>query len=129
MSGVFKLEQPNLTTHHQILEMAARTSGSEQIATLIKTPQMEVLQLWIGEGSHMPQHEAEGDVMVQCLEGSLRVEFLDECHVIGPRRLLYLNRGIPFALHGIEDATALLIINAPKQGANVELIGEHDMTE
>ena len=121
-------ERPKMTSPCQILELATCSTRVEQLETVVKTSQMEVMHLRIRAGSQMPLHEAEGDVVLQCLEGSIRVEFLDESHLITPRRLLYLQKGIPFSLSGIEDTSALVIINAPKQGENVELIGEHGIT-
>lgn len=100
--------------------------AAERLTTLLKTPQVEILQLLIPRGSSIPAHEAVGEIVFHCLEGRVAIKALDNGHELSAGQLFYLGEAAPFSIQGIEDASLLLTIIAPKQGANVELIGEHE---
>lgn len=77
---------------------------------LVRTPALEVIRLVVLAGKQVAEHRARGDITVQCLEGS--VQF-----VLGgvPRRLdagclIYVPKGEPHALVGIDDASLLVTI-------------------
>jgi quercetin dioxygenase-like cupin family protein len=100
--------------------------ATEQLTTLVKTTQVEILQLLMPQGSSIPAHEAEGELVVHCLTGFIAIEVLDARHELDANQLLYLDKAAHFSITGLADSVVLLTIIAPKQGANVELIGAHD---
>ena len=100
--------------------------ATEQLSTLVKTTQVEILQLLMPQGSTIPAHEAEGEIVVHCLTGFVAIEVLEVRHELGANQLFYLDKAARFSITGLADSIVLLTIIAPKHGANVELIGAHE---
>jgi len=108
------------------LPSLATPVATEQLTTLVKTTQVEILQLLIPQGSSIPAHEHEGEIVVHCLTGFVAIVVLDIRHELGANQLLYLDQAARFSIQGLADSLVLLTIIAPKQGANVELIGAQE---
>ena len=114
-----------LATPGDIVELrpfATLHDRHEQIV-LVKTQDVEIFQLFLPAGSKIPTYEAEGEIILQCLEGRISLAVLGEPHELRAGQLLYLSLNEPFSLEGLEHASVLVTIMAPKQGRNVELIG------
>lgn len=97
---------------------------SPQQLPLVHTADVEIVQLVVPAGAVLPTHEAQGEIVLHCLEGQIEVTALDRvCHLLAGQ-LLYLTVSEPFSMRGIEDASLLAIILVPKQGPSVELVGK-----
>ncbi len=66
----------------------------------------------IGAGKEIEEHEAKGEIGVQCLEG--RVAFTAFGKTLETGTLFYLPTGESHTVKGIEDASLLLTILLPK---------------
>jgi quercetin dioxygenase-like cupin family protein len=96
---------------------------TKQLSVLVKTQDVEIIQLVVPKGSSIPTYEAEGEIILHCVEGRISLAVLGEPHELRAGQLLYLALNEPFSIEGLEHASVLATIISPKQGANVELIG------
>ncbi len=88
--------------------------ASAYTGTLVRTSAVEVVRLIVRAGQEIPQHKAKGELIVHCLEGRVACTALGTTRVLEAGELLYLAAGEPHSLDGIEDASLLLTIVAPK---------------
>ena len=101
----------------------AATDETSRKIRLVKTPQVEILQLIIPAGRDVPTHQAQGDVVVHCLEGRASVLALGHSYELKSGQILHLSLDDQFSIRGIENASVLVTLIAAKTGGNVELIG------
>ena len=78
--------------------------------SLLKTDQLEVIRLVLPRGKSLAEHQAPGDITVQCLEGRISFTCLGKTQTLAPGRLLSLLAGQPHALEACENSTVLLTI-------------------
>ncbi len=78
------------------------------------TPAVEVVRLIVRAGQEIPSHKAKGELIVHCLEGQVALTALGKTRMLEAGQLLYLPAGEPHSVDGIEDASLLLTIVAPK---------------
>jgi quercetin dioxygenase-like cupin family protein len=88
--------------------------ASAHTRTLVSTPAAEVVRLIVRVGQDIPQHTSKGEIIVQCLEGQVAFTALGKTQVLEAGKLLDLPSGEPRAFKGIEDASLLLTILAPR---------------
>ena len=115
------LAEPGEIVDLRLLGVACDTHHS---TLLVKTVDVKIFQQVIPAGGKVPIHEAQGEMIVHCMEGRASLTALGEVHNLKTGQLLYLHINEPFSLHGIEHASLLVTIVAAKQGSNVQLIGE-----
>jgi quercetin dioxygenase-like cupin family protein len=115
-----------VTSPRQVVTLNAcdlsSAEGSQLL--LVKTKQVELVQLCIPRGGVIPRYEAQGELILHCLEGRVSILAAGEEHDLQSRHLLYLLIGDPFSIRAIEDASVLVTIVAAAKGARVQLIGE-----
>jgi quercetin dioxygenase-like cupin family protein len=97
--------------------------GTRANTLLIKTVNVEIIHVVIPAGETIPTHEAQGEIIFHCLEGRVSLSALGKTHELRAGRLFYFCINEPFSIHGIERASLLVTIIAPKLGQSVELIG------
>jgi len=102
----------------------ATTQESNQRTFLVKTHDVELIQLSVPAASSIPTHKAEGEVVIHCLQGRISATLREQRQELQSGQLLFLNANQPFSLDGIEDASVLVTFISPKEGPNVMLIGE-----
>jgi len=105
------------------LHPSTMSLDGKQLTVLVKTQDVEIIQLLIPKGSSIPTYQAEGEIILHCVEGRVSLAVLGEPHELRAGQLLYLALNEPFSIEGLEQASVLATIIAPKQGPNVELIG------
>jgi len=81
---------------------------------LAKGENLEVIRLVVPAGKDIEEHKAKGEIVVQCLEGSVAFTALGKTQTLEAGKLLFLPRGEPHKVKGIEDASLLLTILLPK---------------
>ena len=86
---------------------ALPTEGSY---ALFKSAQLELIRLALPAGKRFPSHAVAGEITVQCLSGAIAFELDGRELSLRAGQLLHLEGGVPHALRGVEDATALLTI-------------------
>jgi len=97
---------------------------TDQNTLLVKTDGVKMFQQIIPAGRTIPTHEAEGEMIVHCVEGRASLTALGEEHYLQAGQLLYLHINEPFSIQGIEDTSLLMTIISAKRGSTVELIGK-----
>jgi quercetin dioxygenase-like cupin family protein len=89
--------------------------ASSQTATLLRAEQVEVRRLVVPAGKEIPEHKAKGEIVVHCLEGKVAYTAFGKAHNLEAGKLLYLPRGEPHSVKGVEDASLLLTILLPQR--------------
>ena len=88
--------------------------ASAQTKTLVRAEQVEVIRLVVPAGKEIAEHNAKGEIIVQCLEGRVVFTAFGKTHNLETGKLLYLPTGEPHTVKGIENASLLLTILLPK---------------
>ncbi|HUE12777.1 MAG TPA: cupin domain-containing protein [Planctomycetaceae bacterium] len=88
--------------------------ASAQTKTLVRAEQVEVIRLVVPTGKEIEEHKAKGDIIVQCLEGRVAFTAFGKTQILEAGKLLYLPKGEPHTVKGIENASLLLTILLPK---------------
>lgn len=88
--------------------------ASAQTHTLVRAEQLEVIRLLVPAGKQVEEHKAKGEIIVQCLEGRVAFTAFGKTQNLETGRLLYLPKGEPHTVKGIENASLLLTILLPK---------------
>jgi quercetin dioxygenase-like cupin family protein len=96
---------------------------SPEHSLVVHTGEVEIIHFIVPAGVNLPTHEAQGEIVLHCLEGRLEVLALREVRQLVAGQLLYLAINEPFSMRGIEDSSLLATIVLPKQGPAVELLG------
>ena len=105
------------------LEPLTSIDETSRKTTLVKTPQVEIIQLIVPAGRDVPTHQAQGDMIVHCLEGRVSLFALGKTYDLKPGQLLHLSLEDQFSMRGIDNASVLVTLVAAKTGGAVELIG------
>ena len=87
---------------------------SAHTRTLIRTTAVEVVRLIVRAGQEIPPHKTKGEIIVHCLEGRVAFTALGKTQGLEAGKLMHLPASEPHALKGIEDASLLLTIIAPR---------------
>lgn len=113
---VRKQENAIMALHHaqhgEVVQLAALGADRQHAHTtaLVKTDDFEAIHLVVHAGAVIPRHRVEGQITLQCLQGSVRL-LLSEANVtLGPGDWMFLDRGEGYGIEGIEDAAVLLTI-------------------
>lgn len=88
-------------------------NSESQTTTLFKTGHVEVLRLVLPAGKRIEPHEVAGEVIVQCLEGTVEFEARGKQQLLTPGTLLYLLGGDKHAVRAVDASVMLLTILLP----------------
>ena len=87
---------------------------SARTSALVKSDRFEAVRLIVPAGTTIPSHDVPGYLTLQCLEGRVR---------LGPPAVelaagdwIYLDRGAPHSILGLEDSSLLLTIMFDNNG-------------
>jgi len=83
---------------------------TSKTSTLFKTKHIEAIRIVLQAGKELPTHKAPGEIIVQCLEGTIAFSALDQTKELTAGQLLYLGAGEPHSLRCIENASVLVTI-------------------
>lgn len=75
---------------------------------LVRTDDFEVMRLVLPRGKSISEHRIEGELTLQCLEGSVEVEALGQRRQLRAGQMIYLQGNTPYALAAPEDASVLM---------------------
>lgn len=87
---------------------------SAQTKTQFRGTQVEVIRLVVPAGKAIDEHRAKGELIVHCLEGRVAFTACGKTQDLEAGKLLYLPKGEPHALRGIENASLLLTVVLPQ---------------
>ena len=77
---------------------------------IIKSAQLELVQLVLPQGKAMREHRVAGEITVQCVEGLIEFTTPTATRRLAPGELIHLAAGEPHSLLALADSTALLTI-------------------
>jgi len=89
------------------------TLSTAKTKTLAKADGLQIVRLVIPAGKEIHEHKANGSLVVQCLEGCVSFTALAKTQPLRAGDLLYLPKGEPHAIKGVEDASLLVTVLAP----------------
>lgn len=75
---------------------------------LFKTDQLEAIRIVLPAGAEHPQRAANGEITVQCLEGSVLFHAMGKTLSMKAGEMLYLKSCEPHSVEAIEDASLLV---------------------
>lgn len=78
--------------------------------TLFKTENVEAVRIVMPASKEISEHEAPGEIIVQCLEGKIAFTALGKTEELEAGQLLYLAAEEPHSVRCIDDASFLLTI-------------------
>lgn len=105
------------------IELLGSKRKRAQLTTLIKTPNLIVLQISVPSGDTVPTHRFPGEAIVHCLRGRVWLQSLEERYGLRAGQLLYYSSDAPFSVQGIEDSSLLVTVVRPDEKETTELIG------
>jgi quercetin dioxygenase-like cupin family protein len=89
---------------------SAWQTGDRNSRTLVGGPRLRAVLVVLKEGARIKQHQTDGWVTIQTLQGYVRVETMDETVDLTAGRLLTLESGVPHDVSGVEQSAFLLTI-------------------
>ena len=92
-----------------IRPLGAGLSASQTVA-LFKSKNLEVMRLVLPAGKGMPMHSVQGDITLQCMEGSIALAVDGQNKELRAGQLMYLSGGVPHSLTAVADASVLVTI-------------------
>lgn len=84
--------------------------ATARTSTLYKSQHFEVFRLVLSVGKEIPEHRVEGELMVQCLEGSVEFPIGSTRDIMRSGDIKRVAGGIPHALRAIEDQSVLVTL-------------------
>lgn len=78
--------------------------------SLLKTDQLQLMQLMLGGGEQLPEHHVAGEITIQCLAGCVRVVMSPHTRELTAGQLIALPAGKRHAVHAQSDATLLVTL-------------------
>jgi quercetin dioxygenase-like cupin family protein len=122
MKGTYMIQHAMTQGRTTSVQPLTANDASRKV-TLVKTPQVEVIQLIVPAGRDVPTHQAQGELVVHCLEGRVSLFALGNTYDLTPGQLLHLSIDEPFSIRAIDNASVLVTLIAAKAGGSIELIG------
>lgn len=115
--------KPPLARPGEVIDALSSWTDGEEKSILLRTREMEVLRLHLARGARIPTHEAQGEVMILCIQGHTRVTAQGNQHELNSGQMLCLLIHEPFELFGLEESSLLITVLSARQGVASPLIG------
>jgi quercetin dioxygenase-like cupin family protein len=103
-----------------------RCLGAKLEAILVKTRNVKIVHLVIPTGMTVSRYEAQGEIILHCLEGRVSLAALGKTQELKAGQLSYFCIDELVSIQGIEHASLVATIITAKKGQNVGLIGDGD---
>src|SRR4051794_26106610 len=86
---------------------------------LIKSEELEVLQMVLRAGEQQILYETPADLVIHCLQGRIALVVRGSQKELRPGQLMYLPLSEPYAVNALEDASLLLTVASPRPSVAV----------
>jgi quercetin dioxygenase-like cupin family protein len=100
------------------LEQLHRELGwqsGQNAKTLVKYDGLRVVLIALQARSRIPEHQTEGQISIQAIEGHIQVRAQGRSFELRPGGLLALDQGLPHDVEALEDSAFLLTIAWPSE--------------
>jgi nucleotide-binding universal stress UspA family protein/quercetin dioxygenase-like cupin family protein len=87
--------------------------ASAKTKTLAKADGLQLIRLVIPAGKEVQEHKANAPIVVHCLEGCVAFTALAKTQHLKAGEMLYLPKGEPHTVNGVENASLLLTVLTP----------------
>ena len=87
--------------------LGARLRDAQSVA-LLKADQLEIARIVLLAGKEWRDHQAPGEITVQCIEGLIELRTGQASKLLHPGQLIHLSTRELHALKAVEDSSALL---------------------
>lgn len=104
------------------LQLPDRNLSIHDTKTLIQTADFRVIQLRLPADSELPTYEANGQIILQCIEGHVTVGAEGQEHTLKANQLLFLTTNAPFSISAVQDSSVLATIVSPTDN-RIDVIG------
>jgi len=108
------------TERQQAADEAILGRSGRNARTLLKDGPLRVTLVVLGRGGEIQEHQADGPITVQPLDGEVRFTVGDRFFDIGPGELLSAGAGVRHAVASKEGAAFLLTVAKPAETAPTE---------
>lgn len=95
------------------LQLPDRNLSIHDTKKLVQTDAFRVIQLRMPAGSELPTYEADGEIILHCLEGHVSVRAAEQEHTLEAHQLLFLATNAPFSISAVEHSSILATIVSP----------------
>lgn len=82
--------------------------GDASSTALFRTDDIEVMRLVLPRGKSVPEHHVEGEMTLQCLEGTVEVRTGGKLQRLQAGEMLYLFGRTPYSLTAADDTSVLM---------------------
>lgn len=90
-------------------EPHAARDGHRQVGLVHRGP-LRLVLFAFDAGGRLPEHKAPGQVVIQCLRGSITVDAAGTRHALGDRMMVVLESNVPHAVEAQEESEMLLTV-------------------
>jgi len=87
---------------------------SAQTVALFKSDEVEVIRLVLLTGKSMKEHEAPGDITIQCIEGQLDITLEGSSRTLNAGQLLFVAAHARHSVTALAPSSALVTIVVKK---------------
>lgn len=94
----------------EVISVLAEGDAERRTTTLLKTANVEVVRLVMAAGKEIAEHRAPGEIIVQCLDGTIEFTALGASQSLTSGQMLYLPAAEPHRVKCIKDGSFLLTI-------------------
>lgn len=110
----------------QVIELMPihRDLTRHETTTLLETDGFRLLQIRMPAGSRIPRYQAEGEIVLQCIEGQAAIFALDAPRLLEAGQLLHLATAEPFTIEAVKDSSLIASVIHPMSGLRTQLIGD-----
>jgi quercetin dioxygenase-like cupin family protein len=105
----------------RVLPLGERFSDAHT-AAILKSEQLEIVRLVLPAGKSLREHQAPGEISLQCIEGKVELSVPSGTHELGPGDLIHLRSQVPHSLRALLDSSLLLtlcVVRSPAQPTQV----------
>lgn len=92
-----------------IRPLGAQLSSAPSRA-ILKSSSLELMRMVLPAGKTVAEHQVPGEITIQCLEGRVELSAHGNRQMLRAGDMVYLEGGVPHALHAQEDASLLVTI-------------------
>ncbi len=83
--------------------------GHRQVGLIHRGP-LRLVLFAFDAGGRLPEHQAPGQVVIDCIRGSITVEAAGERHRLGDRMTVVLEAGVAHSVEALEESDMLLTV-------------------
>jgi quercetin dioxygenase-like cupin family protein len=108
----------HLTQEQQAIDRALLAKHGRTARTLVKEGPLRLTLIAIAPGGDLPEHDADGPISVQVIDGRIDFAAAGHRHALGAGDVLVIGAGVRHAARSDEGGTFLLtVVHLPSVGS------------